>query len=244
MDTSLLLLWWAYISEIAWTIAGFGSSSIFLPLASQLLDFHHALILVAIYHIFGNMSRLSMFRRHRNNRIFLLFGIPSIIATVIGARLTTYIDTDLLKMLFWIVLFLFASYTLRKPTFQITPTPLIGRLGWALSWFSAWLIGTGWVLRGAFMTAFNLPKEQYIATIASVALVVDATRIPLYFAQGFLDVAYLRYIPLLFVIAFLWSRTGKQIVATINQQLFRTIILCAILCMSLLFVFQWISSLG
>jgi uncharacterized protein len=69
------------------TIAGFGSSSIFLPIAHQFLTYHNALILVAIYHIFGNISRFSMFWRSWDRKIFLLFGVPSIVATVIGAQL-------------------------------------------------------------------------------------------------------------------------------------------------------------
>lgn len=65
-------------------------------------------------------------------------------------------------------------------------TPLLGCIGGALSGFTAGLIGTGGVLRGAFMTLFGLSRERYIATIASIALLVDLTRIPIYFSQGFL----------------------------------------------------------
>lgn len=178
------LLLWALIAEIAWTMAWFGSSSIFLPIASQLLTFHNALVLVAIYHIFGNISRFSLFWRHRNKHIFWLFGIPSIIATVIGASLASQANPNLLKAILWVVLVLFASYSLLKPSFGFKPTPLIWRLWGAASGFTAGLIGTWWVLRWAFLTAFGLSKEAYIATIASIALLVDITRIPVYFANG------------------------------------------------------------
>jgi len=50
--TFLFILFAAFIAEMLGTIAGFGSSSIFLPLVVQVLDFHNALVLVAIYHIF------------------------------------------------------------------------------------------------------------------------------------------------------------------------------------------------
>lgn len=238
MSTTVFLFLWAFIAEIAGTIAGFGSSSIFLPLASQVLTFHNALILVAIYHIFGNVSRFSLFWRHWNKRIFFLFGIPSIIATIVGASLAGMTDPNVLKVLLGSVLFCFALYSLWRPVFLANASPRWGRLGGALSWFSAGLIGTWGVLRGAFMSLFRLPKEQYIATIASIALLVDATRIPLYFGQWFLDPAYLRYIPVLFLIAFLGSRTGKRIVQKINTALFRKIILIAIMVVSMLLVWQ------
>jgi hypothetical protein len=37
-------------------MGGFASSTIYLPLASYLLDFKTALVLVAIFHFFGNIS--------------------------------------------------------------------------------------------------------------------------------------------------------------------------------------------
>lgn len=50
--TFFFILFAGLLAEILGTIAGFGSSSIFLPLVIQVLDFQNALILVAIYHIF------------------------------------------------------------------------------------------------------------------------------------------------------------------------------------------------
>jgi uncharacterized membrane protein YfcA len=52
----------AFISEIIGTIAGFGSSTIFLPLALFFVDFKTALVLVAIFHLFGNLGRMNFFR--------------------------------------------------------------------------------------------------------------------------------------------------------------------------------------
>lgn len=143
MSITLFLLLSALVAEITGTIAGFGSSSIFLPLASQVLDFRNALILVALYHIFGNTSRLMLFRKHVNGRIFLLFGIPSIIATVVGASLVALINPDTLKVALGIVLFLFAGHSLIGHTYRVKATPIFGMIGGGLSGFTAGLIGTG-----------------------------------------------------------------------------------------------------
>jgi len=238
MSHEYLLFLGALVSEIAWTIAGFGSSSTFLPIAHQFLTYENALILVAIYHIFGNISRFSLFWRAWDKKIFFLFGIPSIIATVIWAELAWRVDPSILKIALWIVLSCFAIFSLWKPDVKVTVTPWIGRAGGALSWFSAGLIGTGGVIRGAFMTLFWLTKEAYIATIASVALLVDATRIPLYFWQWFLDPSYLWMIPVLFVIAFIGSTIGKCIVKRVETSVLRKIILWAIVVMSLFLAWQ------
>jgi uncharacterized protein len=83
------------------------------------------------------------------------------------------------------------------------------------------------------MILFGLSKERYIATIASIALLVDITRIPLYFSQGFLSREFFYLIPILFLIAFIGSWIGKKIVAHIPSQILRTIILIGIIFMSI-----------
>jgi uncharacterized protein len=58
----------AIISEIIVTAAGFGSSTIFLPIALFFVDFKTALVLVAVFHLFGNLGRINLilFPCHRN----------------------------------------------------------------------------------------------------------------------------------------------------------------------------------
>ena len=234
---------WALFAEIAGTISGFGSSSIFLPIAHQFFNYETALILVALYHIFWNTARFSLFYRHWNAQIFFIFGIPSIFATALGANLVGMIDPNILKIILGIVLTLFALYSLLNLQFEVKATPTLWIIGGWLSGFTAWLIGTGWVLRGAFMTLFGLKKEVYIATIASIALLVDVTRIPIYFWNSFLKSQYFWYIPVLFIIAFSWSYIGKKIVSQIETLLLKKIILCWIIGMSFILVVQWFSSL-
>jgi uncharacterized protein len=60
-----------FFSEIVGTMAGFGSSTIYLPLASYLLDFKAALVLVAIFHFFGNISRIAFFRHGLEKKYFV-----------------------------------------------------------------------------------------------------------------------------------------------------------------------------
>jgi uncharacterized membrane protein YfcA len=74
-----------------------------------------------------------MFRKHWNRRIFLIFGLPSIIATVIGASLAAQANPDLLKLILGIVLIIFAVYSLIHPVFIAKKNPWWGRVGGALS---------------------------------------------------------------------------------------------------------------
>jgi uncharacterized membrane protein YfcA len=88
------------------------------------------------------------------------------------------------------------------------------------------------------MTLFGLSKEKYIATIASIALLVDFTRIPIYFANGLMDRSLLWMVPILFILAFIGSWIGKQIIKKIDEKILRKVILGAIIVVSGLLVWQ------
>lgn len=230
----------AFFAEIVGTIAGFGSSTIFLPLALLFFDFKTALVLVAFFHIFGNIGRLSFFRHGLDKRLLLKFGLPSVVLTLIGALLVSYVSQDLLKGILGIFLAIYALLSLWKDNLQAKPTVFNAVLGGSLSGFLAGLIGTGGALRGAFLTAFKLPKERYIATAAAIALAVDMTRIPVYLSQGFLNKEYYWYLPILLLLAFAGSFIGKQIVSHFPYKIFRKVVLIAILIVGIKFVLDWL----
>src|SRR3989338_4171663 len=88
----------AFLAEVIGTAAGFGSSTIFLPLALFFVDFKTALVLVAFFHIFGNIGRIAFFRHGLDRRLIILFGVPSVLLTVAGALLVNYAPQDELKL--------------------------------------------------------------------------------------------------------------------------------------------------
>jgi len=183
----MLFFLFAFFTEVAGTMAGFGSSTLVLPLALLFFDFKSALVIVALLHIFGNVGRVAFFRHGLDKRLIILFGIPSVICAVIGASLVNYISQDVLRFILGIFLLLFAGVSLIKPALQFPPTKTSALVGGGASGFIAGLIGTGGALRGSFLTAFNLDKNVYIATSAIIAIAVDITRLPIYLAGGFLD---------------------------------------------------------
>src|SRR5919202_3843998 len=89
----------AFISEVIDAIAGFGSSTIFLPLALFFVDFKTALILVAISHLIGNIGRVNFFRHGLDKKIIITFGIPSILQRFLGASLGGSLPQSMLQIL-------------------------------------------------------------------------------------------------------------------------------------------------
>ena len=228
----------AFIAEIIGTTAGFGSSTVFLPLALLFFDFKTALVLVALLHTFGNISRVSFFKHGLDRHILIIFGVPSVVLTLIGALLVTYLPQEMLKGILGVFLIIYSIISLWKEDLKVRPSLFNSVIGGGLSGFLAGLIGTGGALRGAFLTAFGLPKEKYIATAAAIALALDFTRIPVYFAEGFLTSQYYWYIPVLLIVALAGSFTGKQVVKQVPQKTFRKVVLSAILIIGLKFVYD------
>jgi uncharacterized membrane protein YfcA len=227
-------------SELLGTIAGFGSSTVFLPLALLFFDFRTALILVAIFHIFGNLARLNFFKSGLDKKLLIKFGVPSVILTIAGALLVNQLPQDALKGILGLFLLVFGIFSLLGKVPVVKPTPLRIALAGGSSGFLAGLIGTGGALRGATLNAFGVAKVRYIATAAAIALAVDVTRIPIYFSQGFLTPEHYWYIPLLFVAAIIGSLIGKKIIERVPQKRFKVVVLVAITLVGAKFLADWV----
>jgi uncharacterized protein len=226
----------ALISEIIGTLAGFGSSTIFLPLALLFVDFKTAIILVAIFHLFGNFSRIIFFRQGFDKRIILQFGVPSILFSLLGAFMIGILPQPVLKLVLGIFLITTSVSFLIKPGLKIPTNTSTFIAGGSVTGFITALVGTGGALRATLLQGFNIEKVKYIATAATIALATDATRIPVYLSQGFLTEQYSLYIPILFGIALAGSFIGRKIVKRINQALFRKIVLVSIILVSIKFI--------
>lgn len=129
-----------------------------MPVALFFLDFRTALILVAFFHVFGNIGRLTFFRHGLDKKLVLLFGVPSIILTAVGALFVKYISQDIFNLILGIFLLIFSITATFRPGFRFSATKRSAVFGGSLSGFLAGLIGTGGALRGAFLIAFDLEK--------------------------------------------------------------------------------------
>jgi uncharacterized protein len=226
----------AFISEILGAIAGFGSSTVFLPLALFFVDFKTALVLVSISHLFGNLGRVKFFSQGLDKNIIIRFGIPSVLFALVGASIVNFIPQNILKVLLGLFLIVISISFLIKPGLKFPSNTRTIITGGCISGFITGLVGTGGALRATFLTGSNLEKIKYIATAAVIALSTDIIRIPSYISQGFLIEQYIYYIPILFVTALSGSFIGRQITKKINQNIFRKIVLVAIIFVSTSFV--------
>jgi uncharacterized membrane protein YfcA len=230
----------AFVSEILGTISGFGSSILFVPVASLFFDFKTVLGITAVFHVFSNLAKIVFFRKGINKEIVLKLGIPAVLFVVLGAFITTLIPTKHIVLLMNIALVLLAVYLLtrfNKPIQQSNQNLYIGGI---LSGFVAGIAGTGGAIRGITLAAFQLPKEIFIATSALIDLGVDTSRAIVYVGNGYFQIEYVFLIPFLIGISIVGSYIGKMILKRTSENVFRYIVLGIIILTALAQIIRYV----
>ncbi|MFZ9160899.1 MAG: sulfite exporter TauE/SafE family protein [Aquirufa sp.] len=224
----------ALLAEIIGTISGFGSSILFVPLASLVLDFKIVLGITAVFHVFSNLSKIYLFRQGIDRNIAIKLGIPAVLFVILGAWLTNYIPQKEIEMGMNIIIFCLALYLMSGHHKRLKESNSNLYLGGTLSGFLAGLIVTGGAIRGITLAAFNLEKDAFIATSALIDMGVDSSRAIVYIASGYFHQEHIILIPFLIVISILGSYAGKRILHYIPEKVFQYIVLGVILLTSLL----------
>lgn len=227
-DGSLLFFLAAFLSIVVGTVAGFGTSTIFLPIALFFVDFKTALVLVAVSHLSGNIGATTFFRHGLDKKLILLFGVPSILLTVLGAYLVVDVPQNILIVILGICLLFYSVTFLLKPDVKVAANRANTIFGGGLSGLLQGLAGIGGPIRSAFLISYDLDKYRYIATLAALAVLIDLTRLPIYLTNNLLEPQYYYYIPVLVVLGILGSYAGKRIVNIIPQAQFKRMVMVAI----------------
>ena len=232
----------ALLAEIVGTISGFGSSILFVPLASYFIDFKLVLGITAIFHVFSNLSKIFLFQKGINKNIAIKLGIPAVLFVILGAYLTSVIplkeielSMNLIILALTILLVSGAGKKIKQSNFNLY-------MGGILSGFLAGLIGTGGAIRGITLAAFGLEKDVFIATSALIDLGVDSSRAVVYILQGYFTKEHIILLPFLILIAIVGSYLGKKILAYLPEKYFHYVVLGVIGTISILQTIQYFSA--
>ncbi len=232
----------AFISEIIGTLSGFGSSILFVPVASMFFDFKSVLGITAVFHVFSNISKIALFRQGIDKTIAIKLGIPAVVFVLIGAWLTTLIPAREIELYMNFILAGLAVYLVVNFNKELMQSDLNLYTGGVLSGFLAGLLGTGGAIRGLTLAAFHLPKDVFIATSALIDLGVDSGRAIVYISNGYFSKEFLFLIPLLIGISFLGTYLGKLILKRTSERVFRYLVLIIILVVCVLQTIKYVIS--
>ena len=228
----------ALASEFLGTISGFGSSTFFVPFGILIEKFRFVMILTAFLHVFGNFSKLFLFRKSFNLKLFLKFALPSAILSGMGALFSDYISFDKLKVALGIFIMFLAVIFLFKQKIISTLTARYAVLTVGLSGFLTGLLGTGGALRGIALSSMQLEKNGFVALSAGIDLGGDLLRAAIYLYNGYFDWSHWFYIPLLIIAGYFGSFFGKLLLNKINQKQFERIVIAFIFLSGLMLIVE------
>jgi len=184
-----------------------------------------AIFLVAIIHWFGDVWKITLFRKGYNFRLVVLFGLIGLVTSYLGAFISLGANEQIFLRLLGIFLAGYALFLLTRSNFKVPPGNSTAFIGGALSGFFAGMFGIGGAIRSMFLSAFDLSKAVYIATAGAIGIMVDSTRIITYAISGTTLPEELWYGLLLFIpVSFMGAQTAKKIVDRIPQDKFRRVV--------------------
>ncbi|GGC94660.1 hypothetical protein GCM10011508_22270 [Flavobacterium lutivivi] len=219
----------ALLCEVIGTVSGFGSSILFVPLASMFFEFKYVLGITAVFHVFSNLSKIYFFHKGIDKKILLQLGIPAILFVALGAFLTTFINQKKLELAMNIMLLALSIYLVFNINKKLKMSNKNLVIGGVASGFLAGLVGTGGAIRGLVLASFSLEKNVFLATSALIDLGVDSTRAVIYINNGFFKKEFLITIPFLIAVSIIGTWIGKRILAHVNEVLFRYIVIITII---------------
>jgi len=133
----------ALLAEILGTVGGFGSSIFFVPIAGYFLDFHTVLGVTAVFHVFSNISKISLFRHGFNKKLIINVGIPAVLFVILGAYLTRFFNSDILQIILSTFLISISLLFILIKNLKLKPNVANSIGGGALSGLTAGLLGSG-----------------------------------------------------------------------------------------------------
>lgn len=243
METKyILFILLSLVSEIVGTISGFGSSILFVPLASLFFEFKTVLCITAIFHVFSNISKLLLFNKGMQKQIAIKLGIPAVVFVSIGAYLTAYIPTNNVDMVIGVCMVALSIFMFINFDKELRQTNRNLYLSGVFSGFIAGIAGSGGAIRGLALAAFHLEKAAFIATSAIIDLGVDLSRAAIYIYNGYFNKAYIYLIPFLIGTSFIGSYLGKIILNHVSDKFFRYMVIIIVCITSLIQIIKYFTS--
>ena len=186
----------AFLASGLTLFSGFGLGTLLLPVMAVFFPVDLAIALTAVVHALNNVFKCWLLGRYADRAVVLKFGLPAILAALLGARLLLYLS-DLQPLLHYQVLgreaqvmpvklvvaalmVVFALFELAPRLGNLSLPPRYLPLGGVLSGFFGGLSGHQGALRSVFLLKAGLTKESFIATGVVISLLVDIPRIVVY----------------------------------------------------------------
>ena len=186
----------AFTASALTLFSGFGLGTILLPVFALFFPVEVAVAATAVVHALNNLFKLGLLAKHAVPRLLLTFGVPAVIGAFPGAILLTRLASRAplatwhlggrecvvtpIGVVMGLLILFFAGVELLPAMQRLRVGAKWLPLGGVLAGFFGGLSGHQGALRAAFLSPLALPPKRFVATQASLACMVDATRLLVY----------------------------------------------------------------
>jgi len=236
MDIALIGIL-TFLASVAGTLGGFGTSTIMIAVLSLFYPLPQILLLVGAIHWFDDLWKMILFRKGIRWGLILGFGIPGMLASYMGARITIALPEEPLLWGLGLAFILYSAYLIAFPDFRLPQNAGTTAAGGCLSGFLAGMLGLGGAARAAFLAAFDLPAAVYIAASGGIAFLIDSTRLATYLLGGVKLTRFPSWGFLLFISAsFAGALAARSLAGRIPPRHYRTLVAILLLAFGLRFI--------
>lgn len=245
--THLIVYVVAFVASGLTFFSGFGLGTLLLPVFALFFPAEHAVALTAVVHFLNGLFKLGLVARYAELGIVLRFGVPAILASLVGAALLLWLSgieplasyhvlgrpahVTPVKLVVGGLLLIFGLAELLPQARGLSFSPRHLPLGGALSGFFGGLSGMQGALRSAFLIRANLSKEAFIATGVVVSALIDLSRLGVYWRGLTRESGHIDYVLLAGAVlaAFAGAMLGNRWLRTITMKGVRCIVAAMLL---------------
>jgi uncharacterized membrane protein YfcA len=212
----------AFVAATLTLMTGFGLGTILTPIFLIFYDVKIAILIVAVVHLLNNLLKLSLFSRYVSSDILKRFGVLTLIGAFMGAFLQGKMDSSIVKVLLGVALIFLGLKEASGFGEKVQIPQKIDFIGGFLSGLLGGFVGNQGAIRSAYLLNYNISKEVFVATAATIASVVDITRIPIYIFNNRDALATNELLLFITVVsAFVGTFAGKKFLKKITLDAFK-----------------------
>lgn len=231
-----LLIFTILAGTILTFFSGFGLGTLLLPVFCLFFPIEIAVGATGIVHGMNAIFKFLFVYKNIHYPTFFRFSIPAMVFAIIGGKTLgviselpiawTYtlfnktIEVSFIQLIIGCVMLFFAWLELSPKLNQLKIQQKWLPFGGVLSGFFGGISGHQGALRAAFLTKAGLSKEQFIATSNASAVIIDITRLSVYFTTiSFGQLApHSTLILIGILVAFIGTTIGARLVNKITLQ--------------------------
>ncbi|MDR3561165.1 MAG: sulfite exporter TauE/SafE family protein [Negativicutes bacterium] len=225
----LVLVSVTLLASVVTLLTSFGVGTILLPAMTFFFDIKVAVFLVAIVHFFNNLSRVLIYRSAVDWSVIRRFGVISLIGAFLGSYLQMVLYSNWLKAGVGLFLAVYGLWQLAPHSPRLKLPQSLDVAGGFFSGLLGGLIGNQGAIRSLYLLNYKLEKEELIASAALIAVIIDATRIPVYAVSMH---SYLEDNALLVAVvvatAILGTKLGGRLLPKVSAEGFKRLVLAAV----------------